>query len=112
MKIFKFFSIFLYLIAFSCVSSVKNDNSDSQKTQKFAIAIHGGAGTILKSQMSDSLESAYTAVLTKAVEAGHGSILAKVKFSIEHIYMFKRKHKNEQILCIYRKINQVLAWFI
>ena len=24
--------------------------------------------------------------------------------------MVKRKHKNEQILCIYRKINEVLAW--
>ena len=88
MKIFKFFSIFLSFIAFSCVSSVKNDNSDSQKTQKFAIAIHGGAGTILKSQMSDSLESAYTAVLTKAVEAGHklleqgGSALDAVGASI------------------------------
>ena len=76
MKNFKFFSIFLYLIVFSCVSSTKNNNSESQNQPKFAIAIHGGAGTILKSQMSDSLEAAYIEVLSKAVSAGH-DILSK-----------------------------------
>ena len=71
MKFFKIFSIFLFLIVFSCVSSTKNDVFDESKNPKFAIAIHGGAGTILKSQMSDSLESAYIDVLSQAVQAGH-----------------------------------------
>ena len=71
MKFFQFFSIFLFLIAFSCVSSTKNDVFETPESAKFAIAIHGGAGTILKSQMSDSLEAAYTEVLTMAVRAGH-----------------------------------------
>ena len=76
MKIFKFFSIFLFLIVFSCVSSTKNSDFDKENQPKFAIAIHGGAGTILKSQMSDSLESAYKEVLSKAVSEGH-EILSK-----------------------------------
>ena len=76
MKIFKFFSIFLFLIVFSCISSTKNSYFDKENQPKFAIAIHGGAGTILKSQMSDSLESAYKEVLSKAVSEGH-EILSK-----------------------------------
>jgi beta-aspartyl-peptidase (threonine type) len=88
MKIFKLFSIFLFLIVFSCVSSTKNDNFEAAKTPKFAIAIHGGAGTILKSQMSDSLEKAYSEVLARAVQSGHnvlskgGSALDAVEASI------------------------------
>ena len=77
MKFFQFFSIFLFLIAFSCVSSTKNDVFETPESAKFAIAIHGGAGTILKSQMSDSLEAAYTEVLTMAVRAGH-QVLSKI----------------------------------
>lgn len=88
MKNFKFFPIFLFLIVFSCVSSTKNDSFEESKTPKFAIAIHGGAGTILKNQMSDSLEAAYIEVLSKAVSAGHdllskgGSALDAVGASI------------------------------
>lgn len=37
---------------------------------KFSIAIHGGAGTILKSQMTIEKEAAYTAALTASVAAG------------------------------------------
>lgn len=36
-----------------------------------AIAIHGGAGTILKEKMTPEMEKAYYAVLTEALEAGH-----------------------------------------
>ena len=35
-----------------------------------ALAIHGGAGTILKSQMSDELENEYRAALRKSLKAG------------------------------------------
>ncbi len=37
----------------------------------FGIAIHGGAGTILKSEMTPEKETAYTNALTNAVDAGY-----------------------------------------
>jgi len=40
-------------------------------TQPFSIAIHGGAGTILPSQMSDELKADIIAALEKSVMAGH-----------------------------------------
>ncbi|RXQ57166.1 isoaspartyl peptidase/L-asparaginase [Vibrio cholerae] len=40
-------------------------------TQPFAIAIHGGAGTILREQMSDTLRMDILATLEQAVRAGH-----------------------------------------
>ncbi|MDE3235607.1 MAG: isoaspartyl peptidase/L-asparaginase [Bacteroidota bacterium] len=39
---------------------------------KFTIAIHGGAGTILKEDMSPELEEAYMAGLQAALDAGYG----------------------------------------
>ncbi|ENM3730528.1 TPA: isoaspartyl peptidase/L-asparaginase family protein [Vibrio cholerae] len=40
-------------------------------TQPFAIAIHGGAGTILREQMSDALRTDILATLEQAVRVGH-----------------------------------------
>ncbi|MEK6161838.1 isoaspartyl peptidase/L-asparaginase family protein [Vibrio cholerae] len=40
-------------------------------TQPFAIAIHGGASTILREQMSDALRMDILATLEQAVRAGH-----------------------------------------
>jgi len=40
----------------------------------FSIAIHGGAGTIHKSQMSDEKEAAYKAALSLALNKGHDSL--------------------------------------
>lgn len=40
-------------------------------TQPFAIAIHGGVGTILREQMSDALRMDILATLEQAVRAGH-----------------------------------------
>ena len=88
MIFFKNFSIFLPFIAFSCVSSIKNEVYETSNHQDFAIAIHGGAGTILKKNMSDSLEQAYLNVLSQAALAGHqilkngGSSLDAVQASI------------------------------
>lgn len=45
-------------------------------TQPFSIAIHGGAGTILREQMSDALKASILADLEKSVRAGH-DILAQ-----------------------------------
>jgi beta-aspartyl-peptidase (threonine type) len=40
--------------------------------QRFTIVIHGGAGTILKSDMTPVLEQAYQAGLEEALDAGYG----------------------------------------
>ncbi|WP_425666269.1 isoaspartyl peptidase/L-asparaginase family protein [Vibrio tubiashii] len=45
-------------------------------TQPFSIAIHGGAGTILRDQMSEELKASILADLEASVRAGH-SILAQ-----------------------------------
>ncbi|MDM1049468.1 MULTISPECIES: isoaspartyl peptidase/L-asparaginase family protein [Sphingobacterium] len=43
---------------------------------KYILVIHGGAGTILKKNMTDSLEKAYIAVLTQALETGYKQLAA------------------------------------
>lgn len=54
----------------------------------FAIAIHGGAGTILKEEMTPDLEAAYMQGLNDAVEAGYavleqgGSAVTAVKAAV------------------------------
>ena len=53
-------------------------------SENFGIVIHGGAGTILKENMTDSLEAAYRAKLEEAIRAGH-EILANGGTSIEAI---------------------------
>lgn len=56
--------------------------------QKFSMAIHGGAGTILKEDMTPELEQAYLAGLEEALAAGYavleegGSAVNAVKASI------------------------------
>jgi len=47
-----------------------------QKKSKYALVIHGGAGTILKSSMTPEKEKAYTEALTLALKTGN-EILAK-----------------------------------
>lgn len=42
--------------------------------QKISLAIHGGAGTILKEDMSPELEEAYRAGLSDALEAGYAAL--------------------------------------
>jgi beta-aspartyl-peptidase (threonine type) len=43
----------------------------SKKVNNFAIIIHGGAGTILKKNISDEKETAYKAKLEEAIKVGH-----------------------------------------
>jgi beta-aspartyl-peptidase (threonine type) len=45
--------------------------------QTFSLAIHGGAGTILKEDMTDELEAAYTAALKDALKAGYSLLEQK-----------------------------------
>jgi len=48
--------------------------SAQQKNKTFAIVIHGGAGTILKANMSDELEKNYKDKLAQAMQAGYDTL--------------------------------------
>ncbi len=65
-KLIIFFSLFFLSIALLA----------QQPAKKFVLVIHGGAGTILKSQMSPEKEKAYTDALNEALEKG-SAILSK-----------------------------------
>jgi len=59
------------LLAMSCKSYKK---STSLVQGEFILAIHGGAGTILKKNMTDSMEQAYKIVLEQALKVGYEKI--------------------------------------
>lgn len=70
----------LYLIVgilfFSCsplppIKTKKTDLSkEVEETKNYAIVLHGGAGTILKENMTDEKEKEYLAILNKALNRG------------------------------------------
>ncbi|UQD56892.1 isoaspartyl peptidase/L-asparaginase family protein [Flavobacterium sp. K5-23] len=62
----KYAVLLLIPFVFSQCKSVK-----SNQPENFAIVIHGGAGTILKKNMSPELEAEYKAKLEEAVKAGY-----------------------------------------
>jgi beta-aspartyl-peptidase (threonine type) len=78
-KILTFLS-FIFVL-FSCknnptLSDFEDKNIDKEQNISlndtiFGIVIHGGAGTILKQNMTDSLELAYRAKLEEAIKVGH-----------------------------------------
>ena len=57
--------LFASIITFSIMISAQ---------KKYVLVIHGGAGTILKSSMTDEKENAYKAKLTEALQAGYAEI--------------------------------------
>ena len=59
---------FILLLICSCQSSESENN--------IAIVIHGGAGTILKENMTPELEAAYTSKLEEAVMTGYDILKA------------------------------------
>ncbi|EKF55112.1 L-asparaginase [Galbibacter marinus] len=68
--------ICISLLLYACTEGNKASNaSDPTPTQTekqpFAIVIHGGAGTILKENISDSMELAYKTVLEQSVRMGY-----------------------------------------
>src|SRR5699024_6489593 len=75
----KFYLIAVFcLLLWSCQQEEATQNAvnESQETsaqtpQKYAIALHGGAGTMDKNLMPDSLQQAYKEKLEEAVQAGH-----------------------------------------
>ncbi len=64
-----------FILCFSCKNETPTkENSEEHITsekQEFAIIIHGGAGTILKKNMTPEKEKAYKATLEKAIRVGH-----------------------------------------
>lgn len=71
----------LFLFSLIALTGCNNSNnliegaeaSTSQETGEvnYGIVLHGGAGTILKENMTDSLEQAYKVKLEEAIRAGH-----------------------------------------
>ena len=51
-------------------TNISHHNSENAE-ENFGIVIHGGAGTILKENMGDSLETAYKVKLKEAISAGY-----------------------------------------
>ena|SRR5690606_6374866 len=69
-KTILFLCISLLLLA--CTQGNKtNGSATPTEKETFAIVIHGGAGTILKENISDSMELAYKTVLEKSVRTGY-----------------------------------------
>mgnify|MGYP000040811201 CR=1 FL=1 len=64
----------LYLLLYACQSDVKSSEGSTieKDTQgsDYAIVIHGGAGTILKENMTEEREKDYIAKLNEALDAG------------------------------------------
>lgn len=72
MKNFSILSLTYFLLFFySCDKKQPSTAIITEPTEKFCIVIHGGAGTILKENMSDSLEAEYNRVLDLAVSRGY-----------------------------------------
>jgi len=66
------FTLLSFLVLIGCTPNGKESkNEQSQKVNDFAIIIHGGAGTILKKNMTDEKEAAYKAKLKEAIKVGH-----------------------------------------
>ena len=66
--------IMFLVISFGCKTEQKpseENKKEEKKKNEFAIIIHGGAGTILKKNMSKEKETAYKTKLEEAIKVGH-----------------------------------------
>ena len=70
-SIFKGFLLIMVMVVLSCDKKEPKVEKESDQSEKFCIVIHGGAGTILKENMTDSLEEEYKRVLDLAVSKGY-----------------------------------------
>jgi len=68
--LYKVHLFFLCLVLCSCSSTATKDIETTQERADFALVLHGGAGTILKENMSDEKEKAYIKALDEALNIG------------------------------------------
>ena len=61
----------VFILSLTLVGTVSFSQKQKDMEQKFAIVIHGGAGTILKKDMTAEKEKAYQDKLTEALNAGY-----------------------------------------
>ena len=71
---------FIIFISISC----NNSNMPASREFEFAIAIHGGAGTILKENMTPEVEAEYRAKLSESLKTGY-DILANGGTSLDAV---------------------------
>ena len=77
-----YYPLVLFLVLWSCQ---QNSNPQEKASQPpFALVIHGGAGTILKSEMTADQEAAYNDILGRVVDTGY-AILASGGKSIDAV---------------------------
>ena len=67
---FLLLALFLSLSACQSVEEQSSVKSHTQSKAEYAIVIHGGAGTILKENMTDEREAEYRKVLNQALDKG------------------------------------------
>jgi len=65
----KIFNLFVLLLTFGLCACESQENN-IQNTPEYVLVIHGGAGTILKENMSAETEAAYIEKLNEALEVG------------------------------------------
>lgn len=75
-------NLFLLLFIFPFIHA--NAQPMSATKQKFVLVIHGGAGTILKKNMTPEKEKAYQDALQQALQAGY-AILSKGGSSLDAV---------------------------
>ncbi|WP_439152443.1 isoaspartyl peptidase/L-asparaginase family protein [Winogradskyella sp.] len=70
--------ILIFLLCLTCKNETNSEQTEEAKTTaevskkpEFAIIIHGGAGTILKKNMTPEREAAYKAKLEEAIRVGY-----------------------------------------
>ncbi len=69
--------IYVMILLSSCMLSEKESSSANEsKTAQYALVIHGGAGTILKKDMSEEREIAYRQALNEALDIGEEMLKA------------------------------------
>jgi L-asparaginase / beta-aspartyl-peptidase len=76
-------SIMVLMIVAGCASNDLKKTTDSSKPE-YAIAIHGGAGVILRENLSEELEKAYLVILDSALTVGE-QILANGGASLDAV---------------------------
>ncbi len=65
------FMLSMTTVLMTAITFGMTGHSAAQKRDRFKLVIHGGAGTILKSNMTPEREAAYRAALTQALQTGH-----------------------------------------